>query len=96
MLTVYVDPAWGGDIVSAPAGIDYSSVDLSRNKFQAAFPTGSGVTLSASPPAIPVQTYDFKWTGGGGCGGSATTTMVVVAQDVSCYLSLTPIPPGAK
>ena len=89
VLTVSLDPAWGGNIVSSPAGIDYSSEVLSRNTFQHAFPNGSTVSLRETPASAPVQAYDVRWTGS--CSGTGNGTSVVMSQDQHCYLSLTPV-----
>ena len=83
---------WGGNIVSSPAGIDYSSEPiLNRNKFSAEFATGSVVTLCETPASTPSQAYDVNWTGTGGCGGTATCTHVTMNHDQSCHLDLTPV-----
>ncbi|HWK83522.1 MAG TPA: hypothetical protein VNS61_07260, partial [Caldimonas sp.] len=85
---------WGGSIVSSPAGIDYSADALSQNKsYAAAFSTGSGVELCASPPPETGQAYDISWTGTGGCGGAATCTFVTMSRDQACRLEWTPRSP---
>ena len=84
---------WGGSIVSSPAGIDYSLDDLSRNKAAAAFSTGSGVELCASPPPETGQAYDISWTGTGGCGGTGMCTGVTLTMDEACRLEWTPRSP---
>ena len=78
----------GGSVASSPSGIDYSTVDLSRNFFQHAFPNGSGVTLTATPPDT-AQGYDVKWTGA--CSGDSVTATVIMSQDQHCYVSFTPV-----
>jgi hypothetical protein len=78
----------GGSVVSSPAGIDYSTVDLSRNVFQHRFANGSTVSLTATPPDT-ANGYDVKWTGA--CSGDSVTTSVIMSQDQHCYVSFTPV-----
>jgi len=87
VLTVHNDPAWGGSIISSPAGINVSS-DGTSNLFEAAFPSGTTVALTVIPPSSPA--VDVAWTGSGGCGGDSTTVVVSMTQDQNCYLQLTP------
>lgn len=86
-LEVLIDTT-GGSVVSSPAGIDYSTVDLSRNVFQHRFSNGSIVSLTATPPDT-AQAYDVKWTGA--CSGDSITTSVTMSQDQHCYVSFTPV-----
>jgi hypothetical protein len=60
---------------------------LNENFLQHAFPNGSFVTLTATPPDF-AQAYDVKWTGA--CSGTTTAATVVMTQDQHCYLSFTP------
>ena len=90
ILTVSYD-VWGGNIVSTPAGIDYSSENLSQNTFMASFPSGTSVTLHETPASVPAQAYDVKWTGTGGCSGTGISTSVHMTQDQSCHLALSPV-----
>jgi hypothetical protein len=53
---------------------------MKANFFQHAFPNGSFVTLTATPPDF-AQAYGVKWTGA--CSGTIT-------QDQHCYLSFAP------
>jgi hypothetical protein len=86
-LEVLIDTT-GGSVVSSPAGIDYSTVDLSRNVFQHRFANGSTVSLTATPPDT-ANGYDVKWTGA--CSGDSVATSVIMSQDQHCYVSFTPV-----
>jgi 6-phosphogluconolactonase (cycloisomerase 2 family) len=77
VLEVLIDST-GGSVLSSPAGIDYNPAGLNENFFQHAFPNGSFVTLTATPPDF-ARAYDVKWTGA--CSGTTTTATVVMTQD---------------
>jgi 6-phosphogluconolactonase len=85
VLQVLIDTT-GGSVLSSPAGIDYDPA-TGQNFFQHAFPNGSLVTLTATPPDS-VNAYDVKWTGA--CSGTALTAHVGMSQDQHCYVSFTP------
>src|SRR5262249_41671965 len=87
-LTAGADPTWGGIVVSSPPGISIDECGGGANPLSARFPTGTLVTLLATPCGVPVQTYDFSWTGA--CVGTGTTVSVGVSSDVTCRLHLTP------
>lgn len=87
VLTVLLGSA-GGSVLSSPAGIDYNPAGLNENFFQHAFPNGSSVTLTATPPDT-AQSYDVKWTGA--CSGDTTTSGAFMNQDRNCYVSFTPV-----
>ncbi len=76
----------GGSVVSSPAGIDYNPV-TGQNFFQHAFPNGSLVELTATPPDF-INNYDVKWTGA--CSGTTIKAFVGMSQDQHCYVSFTP------
>ncbi len=86
-LQVLVDPAFGGSVVSSPAGIDYNPV-TGQNFFSHSFPNGSSVTLTAAPPDT-ANAYDVHWSGA--CSGDTVTTSVTMTQDQHCYVSFTPV-----
>ena len=88
VLQVLVDGAYGGSVVSSPPGIDYNPAGLNENFFEHAFPTGSSVTLTATPPDT-AQSYDVKWTGA--CSGDTTSSGAFMNQDQHCYVSFTPV-----
>jgi len=87
-LTAGADPTWGGVVVSDPPGISIDECGGGANTLSALFPRGTSVTLRATPCSVPVQTYDFSWTGA--CVGTGTTVSVGVSSDVTCRLHLTP------
>jgi 6-phosphogluconolactonase (cycloisomerase 2 family) len=87
-LTAGADPIWGGVVVSDPPGISIDECGGGANTLSASFPTGTSVTLRATPCSVPVQTYDFSWTGS--CAGTGSTVFVTVGPDVTCRLHLTP------
>ena len=88
VLTAHIDPTWGGSILSDPAGIAIDGCGGGANTLSASFPTGTTVTLRATPCAVPAQSYDFSWTGA--CAGTGSTVLVNVSSDVACYLHLSP------
>lgn len=81
---------WGGTVVSTPAGINYSTIDLAKNSFGAGFPSDTSVQLCLTQ-TDNVQAYDVTWTGSGGCGGTSTCTSVYMNHDQSCSVTLTPV-----
>ena len=84
VLTV-INTTAGGYVVSSPAGIDTSPTS-GGDFFQHAFPSGSGVTLTATPPDT-ANAYDITWAGA--CAGNGATTGVLMTQDQTCYVSFT-------
>ncbi len=83
-LTVSVDGAGAGGVVSAPAGIDVSSGDAPAS---ATFDAGTTVTLTAVPGSGSV--FD-GWTGG--CSGADPCT-ITLASDVDVVATFTVAPP---
>jgi hypothetical protein len=79
--------AWGGLIVSSPAGINYGD-PAQGNKTVAEFPVGSTVQLSVTPPSTPAQAYAVTWSGS--CTGTNRTTTVQMNSDKTCHVELTP------
>ena len=84
-LTVIIEGA-GGSVVSSPAGLD-TGPNSPGDFFEHMFPSGSAVTLTATPPDF-ANAYDVTWSGS--CSGDTATTSVSMTQDKECFLSFTP------
>jgi 6-phosphogluconolactonase (cycloisomerase 2 family) len=84
VLTV-VNTTAGGYVVSSPSGID-TSPTAGGDFFQHAFPSGGGVTLTATPPDT-ANVYDITWSGS--CHATGATAGVTMTQDQTCYVSFT-------
>ena len=77
--------AWGGRIVSTPAGIDYGDTS---NQFSAGFANGTSVKLCETPSPVPAQAYNVEWSGA--CSGTTSCINVLMDRDKVCHLELTP------
>jgi 6-phosphogluconolactonase (cycloisomerase 2 family) len=84
-LTVIIEGA-GGSVSSSPTGID-TGPSSPGDFFEHMFPSGSAVTLTATPPDF-ANAYDVTWSGS--CSGDQATTSVSMTQDKECYLTFTP------
>ncbi len=84
-LTVIIEGA-GGSVTSNPGGIN-TGPNSPGDFFEHMFPSGSSVTLTATPPDF-ANAYDVTWSGS--CSGDKAQTTVTMSEDKECYVSFTP------